>query len=988
MDIEKKDQNMQSSSLVGETKVMPVVNPTSEEEPTPRRRRRVDTFAEKALEQETVVQEDEINPSEKEVPAFEPDVQGYSELPKEGSAEQVTFQARTLQRDPLRRQMQAGEAPRPANLDRAKTFPMPEPKPESDSITRPLYRKPVEAPGYSVSKPMGAARKNVGQQGAIGQDSQKQPRTRRPAFEQEEYTTEERSKKNKLPLIIAGVALVLVVLVLGYMLIPQDVPGLFGNMKRSVSTVFGGAPVEPTNAPKQEPTATEFYAAVRQVKAGEILSFNLITSKNTDGVRLVDMDGDEIPTQISQVDNTDSLIWIIRYTPLDVYEGPVYAQIASEDAWIDTDLSVNITVLEAQFAVIETPTAAPEPSPEEMIGEETLSEEMFEGEETEEGLNVAETVETPAPFATQVPVLTQAPVLMSSESPTPTVPMIADTPSPEEVATKLDDREAEPSADQEEKAQTENATEKPQEAFVVTAHASADPSLITSSAIYDGSKKMTSYLRDQEDIVNMAAGGEYTRLPYGVLTFRSNAFRQNAAEGTVGELSEMEVLWKADASSVKGSSSTYYGINYTGQPAIIKWSTEVRSISNMVDEAKNTKGLTEVIVAGDDGRIYFLNLKTGEQTRKPINVGYPMRGTPSIHPYGFPLMSVGQYARRMAKKTGDIGLRVYSLVNQKQLYLVDGLDKSFQRPDYDVGSFETSSLYDAASDTMISAGTNGLLYLTKLNTRFEYNATTGEGNIGVSPSSVVFKSKAKDTKDKQTAIESSIAMYGPYVYYADMKGVLRCVDTTTLEVKWAMATGDAVEAAISLDMAEDGTLWLYTANTLQNRSKGSAIVRRINAATGEEDWQVSMAVAKPKSKELIAGVRASAVIGQQNLGEYVYYAVSYMTKAGGVEIGLDGAAKGALVCMEKKTGKVVWAKDLGAYTYSSPVAVYTEEGKGWIIQAVSNGTMVLVDGVTGKTVNTLKLDGTINASPAVYKNTLVIGTTGKGKGAIYGIELK
>lgn len=38
-----------------------------------------------------------------------------------------------------------------------------------------------------------------------------------------------------------------------------------------------------------------------------------------------------------------------------------------------------------------------------------------------------------------------------------------------------------------------------------------------------------------------------------------------------------------------------------------------------------------------------------------------MRGTPSLHPYGYPLMTVGQYARKMEKGTGKIGLRYYNL---------------------------------------------------------------------------------------------------------------------------------------------------------------------------------------------------------------------------------------------------------------------------------------------------------------------------------------
>ncbi|MBR1684041.1 MAG: PQQ-binding-like beta-propeller repeat protein, partial [Clostridia bacterium] len=113
-----------------------------------------------------------------------------------------------------------------------------------------------------------------------------------------------------------------------------------------------------------------------------------------------------------------------------------------------------------------------------------------------------------------------------------------------------------------------------------------------------------------------------------------------------------------------------------------------------------------------------------------------------------------------------------------------------------------------------------------------------------------------------------------------------------------------------------------------------------------------------------------------------YFTVSLATDVDG------SSADAVLVCLDKETGKLVWHRPLTAYTYSSPVAVYNAEGKGWIIQAASNGMIELLDGMTGGVVGQLKIEGTINASPAVYKSTMVIGTQGKGTSYIYGISLK
>ena len=46
-----------------------------------------------------------------------------------------------------------------------------------------------------------------------------------------------------------------------------------------------------------------------------------------------------------------------------------------------------------------------------------------------------------------------------------------------------------------------------------------------------------------------------------------------------------------------------------------------------------------------------------------------------------------------------------------------------------------------------------------------------------------------------------------------------------------------------------------------------------------------------------------------------------------------------------------------------------------------------MDGLTGETINTLQVNGVIEGSPAVYGDTMVIGTTGKDTSYIYGIKI-
>ena len=406
----------------------------------------------------------------------------------------------------------------------------------------------------------------------------------------------------------------------------------------------------------------------------------------------------------------------------------------------------------------------------------------------------------------------------------------------------------------------------------------------------------------------------------------------------------MSLAWTAEAGSVAGASRNYYGIGWTGQPAIIKWSKEVRAATNIVDSKRDTPALKEVIVAGLDGKIYFLDLADGQPTRDAIDVGYPMKGSVSLNAYGMPVMAVGQYARKMKSNTGDIGVRFYNLLNQKQLYLLDGLDGKLKRPISEDGAFDTSVLFDRTNDGVVAAGSNGLLYTLDMGTEFDAN----QGSISISPKARVLSAKASGQKSKGVKVLSSMAMYESYAYYADMTGVLHCVDTTTMQTVWAVKTGDAVQAAVALDFDDDGTLWVYTANTLQNRRKGTCDIRRYNAMTGEEGWTLSEAVKTSKKSDVIPG---------------------------------------AILAVNKKTGAVEWSYALSAATYSSPVAVYTEEGDARIIQCLSDGTILMLDGPTGSVIASLKVDGEIEGSPAVYNKTMVVGTTGKGTSFIYGITL-
>jgi hypothetical protein len=61
------------------------------------------------------------------------------------------------------------------------------------------------------------------------------------------------------------------------------------------------------------------------------------------------------------------------------------------------------------------------------------------------------------------------------------------------------------------------------------------------------------------------------------------------------------------------------------------------------------------------------------------------------------------------------------------------------------------------------------------------------------------------------------------------------------------------------------------------------------------------------------------------------------------------------------------------------------EGHTWFLQGDIGGQMHLIDARTGEIVHSLRLDGGVEATPAVFGDLAVIGTRG---GTIWGLRLE
>ncbi len=470
--------------------------------------------------------------------------------------------------------------------------------------------------------------------------------------------------------------------------------------------------------------------------------------------------------------------------------------------------------------------------------------------------------------------------------------------------------------------------------------------------IQDG-KVVDSYTRPET--ITFGDASEYAALD-GVFTFRGDNYRSGAAFGTVDIVNQtLSKKWEAKIGSLSGANGTWTGCGWTGQPSIVRWDNETKQIMNLRPEKKAKENLVEVIYATLDGNIYFYDMDDGSYTRDPINVGMSFKGAGSLDPRGYPLFYVGSGDNR----NGPAKMYIVSLIDGKVIYEQSGKDKDIKRGWY---AFDSAPLISAETDTLIWPGENGLLYTIKLNTSYDKAA----GTISVNPENTV-KTRYSTNTGHKIGCESSAIVVGSYLYYADNGGMFFCVDLNTMELKWAQNTYDDVNATPVFEWGADGKGYIYTGSSMEY-AKGTTYLHKLDAATGEIIWEYKY-TGVTYNEKVSGGVLSSPIIGKKgtDLEGLVIFSVARTPTPGG----------GTLVALDTETGDVVWENKLKNYCWSSPVAIYTAEGKSYFVQSDSIGKTFLFEGKTGKELTSISLGSNVEASPAIFENTIVVGTRGQ-----------
>lgn len=514
---------------------------------------------------------------------------------------------------------------------------------------------------------------------------------------------------------------------------------------------------------------------------------------------------------------------------------------------------------------------------------------------------------------------------------------------------------------------------------------------VTTDIMVEGAE-VDSYTRP--DPITFGTGAEYTALE-GIITFRGNNYRNGGSWGTVTISSN--TLEVKDYNKKTSYIGTWGGAAWTGQPLIVKWPAETRQVmTSLYDEFRSKDDFVEVIYATLDGRIYFMELSSGKKTRDFIDIGAPTKGTPTLDPRGWPIIYVGQGLQADGDANGykDMYFRAYSLIDGEQL-MKFGASSSDSFAYRKWQAYDSSALIDAETDTLIEPGENGVLYTMKLNTN--YNAEAGTVTMDSEPKIVKYRYTSDHNKNADASVngrwgmENSATAWRNYLFFTDNAGILQCVDLNTMSLVYANNLED--DSDVSMVLEEDipnQKIYLYTGCEYDELvrplgNKGPAYARKIDGLTGEILWTEEFEVVS--NDRVDGGILASPVLGRDgtNMEGLIIYNVTAAVKG--------ESTTSYLVALDKETGDEKWRYDMeiDGWSPSSPVPVYTEDGKGYIVQCDRAGDVALIDGATGNEVTKVTLKDSddkphnFEATPAVYGNTIVIASR---KAEIFFIEIK
>lgn len=440
----------------------------------------------------------------------------------------------------------------------------------------------------------------------------------------------------------------------------------------------------------------------------------------------------------------------------------------------------------------------------------------------------------------------------------------------------------------------------------------------------------------------------------GIFCFRGNAQRNSPTRGVLSKRpSGIRVDWEFETGF--DARATEFGTwgggsGWTGQPLVIMWPKELKQrLFGMNPELIAQENAKEVIVGSLCGNIYFIDWQTGKATRPHLSIANPIKGTVSVDPRMNGLLYVGQ-----GIPNGDrFGSYVFNMFTGQEIFHRSGLDPSARRL---WGAFDSNPLVDAKTGYWFHPAENGQIYKTKVT------------NSSVIPPAL--KLNYGVAKHPDYGLEASFGAWNNYGFFGDNGGNVFCLNLMTMRPVWYLDNLDDTDASMVLDLQESKHPFLYLGNEVDKQGvSGTAAIRKIDALTGKEVWQVSRTCAGSSLAGKInsGGVLASVLPGKKKAVNLVY----------GIFSRVEGGLGGEFVAINKSTGKEVFSIRMDHYSWASPIDLYDSAGNCYVFFTDVYGTIYLIDGVSGEMIVKRKMECVWESSPVAWGNRIVLGARGR-----------
>jgi hypothetical protein len=468
-------------------------------------------------------------------------------------------------------------------------------------------------------------------------------------------------------------------------------------------------------------------------------------------------------------------------------------------------------------------------------------------------------------------------------------------------------------------------------------HQTAAPGSSPSAAKGDGPA------RSAASVARTPVGAINPKVP-GITTFRGSLTRTYYGEGPIPR-KKPRILWRyprngsmCALSSDEHGTETWCGVGWTGQPNVIP--------------RKHGK-ILELRFGAYDTHYHFLNARTGRQLRPDLDTGDLAKGSATSDPDGYPLYYAG---------SRDNLFRIVAL-DRPQPTVLWSMDANTTVPEQ-VWNNDWDGAALVVGDYLLEGGENSWFYVVKLN-----RGWTPSGKVRVRPQIVLTVPSWDSTlwsiwPTHSFSIENSVAFKDGIVYFANSAGLVQGWNLTKVlkggkgaRRVFRFWTGDDTDASIVID--DDG--YLYVASELEKFTSRSRYVGQLMKLDPRRRkplvWRVQL-------RQTNGGAGGSWSTPALDRG-VVYVATNF----------------GGLVAVDQKTGKVLWRYGLPGPTWSSPVVVDKVLLEG-DCAGYLNAFDVANPRKKPRRLWRLKLGGCIEATPAVWRGRIFVGTRA---GAMYGI---